>query len=112
MELDRDHQPLPAHLFDQRVLGAEGVELFQELLTQCRRILDQLFILQHVERCETTSHCEVIPTERAGMNHGPVQPTEHLLINRAPCHNSATRNESPAETLRDRDNIRLKIPML
>src|SRR3984957_21177062 len=99
MELDGNHQPLPAHLFDQRMLGAERVQLLQELLTQRRRILDQLFILQHVERRETTSHGKVIPTERAGMNHGPVQPAEHLLINGAPRQNSATRNESPAKTL-------------
>src|ERR1700730_3526332 len=46
------------------------------------------------------------------MNDSPVQPAEHFLINGPPGHNRPARNKSSAQTLRDRDDVRLKIPVL
>src|SRR5712691_3578183 len=46
------------------------------------------------------------------MNHATVHAAESLLINLAPRHNRAARHVPATERLRQRDDVRLEVPML
>ena len=46
------------------------------------------------------------------MHHATIHAAESLLVNFAPRHNRAARHVPSAKRLGQRDNVRLKIPML
>src|SRR5271165_195028 len=65
-----------------------------------------------VQRRQPANHRKVVATKSAGVNNGPVQAAEYLLVNGSPRDNRSARNEPAAQTLRDSDYIRFKVPML
>ena len=77
-----------------------------------RGVLDQLFVIDHFERGQAAGHREIVAAERGRMHDTTVHPAEGLLVNVAPGHNRAARHVAAAQGLRERDDVRLEVPML
>src|SRR5262249_12585807 len=57
-------------------------------------------------------HGKVVAPERARMHYTPVHARKCFLVNVAPRDDGAAWHVTSAQTLRDRDDVRLQIPML
>jgi hypothetical protein len=96
MEFNSDHEPFSTHFFDQGVLASEPSQPFQQHFANDSRVRYELFPFQDIKRREPAGHREIVPTERAGVNHCPVQPAKHFLVNRAPGDDGTARYKTAA----------------
>src|SRR5207247_4753586 len=96
----------------ERMLCAQFVDLAHQKRAHFRRLPDQIFLIDNFQRSQSTSHRQVVAPEGAGMYYTPVHARKRFLVNVAPGNDGAAWYVTAAQTLRDRNNVRLQTPML
>src|SRR5436305_3390321 len=89
VKLDGDDQTFTAYFLDKGVLSAQRVDPLHQKRTHPRGILNEFFIVDHIEGGEATGHRQIIAAEGGRMHHAPVHSAKGLLINLTPSHDRA-----------------------
>ena len=112
MKLDPDHESFAAHFFDERMFRPQRVDFFHQQRAHLRGVLDQLFVVDHFQRCQSARHRQIVAAECGRMDDATVHARKGFLVNIAPRHDRAAGHVTAAQRLCQRDDVRLQIPML
>ena len=94
------------------MLFSQIVDLFHEQRAHFRRALDQILLIDHFERGESAGHRQIVAAERGRVNDAAVHPRKSFLVDFAPADDRARRHVTAAQRFRQRDDVRLQIPVL
>ncbi len=111
-ELDADDQTLAANVLEQFITRNHRGQRRKKLGAARGSVLDQLLILQHVERRDARRHREIVLRESRPVHDGTVHPVENLVEDCLAQQYGSDRDMTAGQRLRQQHHIRFDVPML
>src|SRR6476660_9853896 len=112
VKLNAHHQAFAAHFFYEGMLRLQPFDSLREQRAHFSCALDQIFLIDDFQRCQSTRHCEIVAAEGCGVHNAAIHAAKRLLINFAAGDNCAARHVTAAQRFREGDDVGLQIPML
>jgi hypothetical protein len=110
-ELERPHQPQPAHLTHDLVALHQRPGELQQPLPECARALDEAGAVELLERGEAGDGGEVVAGEGRAVHDRALHRVEHAPEHRPTGERRADRDVATGERLRDGHDVGIEIPV-